>query len=133
MITPNTQNPAVSTTLQKGSSIGALMGLDMAVDGIGEGNFTDYAITTGAVALNGTAEAYFYETTYSGVKLASASAITISAGSNGADEVAALGMTVGIYGNGSDGTFLKDVDISTFEGAQAAITALDNALDRSDQ
>jgi len=126
---PNTQNPAVSTTLQKGSSIGALMGLDMAVDGIGEGNFTDYAITTGAVALNGTAEAYFYETTYSGVKLASASAITISAGSNGADEVAALGMTVGIYGNGSDGTFLKDVDISTFEGAQAAITALDNALD----
>jgi len=126
---PNTQNPGVSTTLQKGSSIGALMGLDMAVDGIGEGNFTDYAITTGAVALNGTAEAYFYETTYSGVKLASASAITISAGSNGADEVAALGMTVGIYGNGSDGTFLKDVDISTFEGAQAAITALDNALD----
>ncbi|MDO7675056.1 MAG: hypothetical protein MUQ43_11570 [Reinekea forsetii] len=124
---------AGGVTTQKGSSIGAIFGLDSAVDGIGEERFTTYPValhgldTSGAT--NQTAEAAVYETTYGTIKLESASEITVGTGSNGSDEVVALGMTMGTFGGGTDGSFLSDVDISTFQGAQDAITALDNALD----
>lgn len=39
-----------------------------------------------------------------------------------------VGLNVGKYGGSESGTLLKDVDISTVEGANAAITAVDNAL-----
>jgi flagellin len=104
-------------------SIGALFGLDSAVDGIGESSF-------GEASVNGdlSGEGATYETTYGTVKMESAAQFTIEGGSQGASELEALGVRVGSYGGGEDGQFLKDVDISTFEGAQSAITAIDNAL-----
>ncbi|WP_119393892.1 flagellin N-terminal helical domain-containing protein [Salinibius halmophilus] len=107
-------------------SIGKLFGLDKAVDGIGESTFGASENGTNAKS---SAEAQTYETTYSQVKLESAGTFEVSVGTNGADEVEALGLSVGTFGGGEDGQFLKDIDISTFEGAQAAITAVDNALD----
>jgi len=67
-------------------------------------------------------------THYSTVTLSSASEITIASGNNGRGELDNTGFTEGSYGGGEDGQFLKDVDISTFEGAQSALTAIDNAL-----
>ncbi|WP_127555169.1 flagellin [Saccharospirillum alexandrii] len=117
----------VSDDTQKGPNIGALFGLDSAVDGIGEARFDEMQASRGLTA-EADAEAFVYETTYGTVSLESASEISIEAGTNGASAVEDLGLRLGSYGGGEDGQFLKDVDISTFEGAQAAITAIDNAL-----
>ncbi|AHK15305.1 flagellin [Thalassolituus oleivorans] len=105
------------------ASIGAVMGLDAAVDGIGEATF-GRASAAGGV----TAEGAAYETTYGTVKLSSASEFTLEGGANGNGELDALGLKTGTYGGGEDGQFLSDIDISTFEGATAAITAIDNAI-----
>lgn len=106
------------------ASIGALFGLDSSVAGIGESTF-------GAASVDGAAtssEAATYETTYGTVKLSSAKEFTLEGGANGNSELNALGLATGTYGGGEDGQFLSDIDISTFEGAQAAITAIDNAI-----
>jgi len=111
-----------------GNTFGATIGLSAAVDGIGE---ADIGVSTSSNTSGdrGVAtEAGTYETTYSTVTLQSAKEISIESGTDGKDEVAALGLKEGTYGGGKDGQFLMDVDISTFEGAQSAIKALDNAL-----
>ncbi|GGX50601.1 flagellin N-terminal helical domain-containing protein [Saccharospirillum salsuginis] len=105
------------------ASVGAMFGLDAAQDGIGEATFGEAAGSTTV-----SAEGQAYETTYGTIRLESAGKFTVGGGSNGNDEVEALGLRTGTFGGGEDGQFLKDVDISTFEGAQAAITAIDNAL-----
>lgn len=38
------------------------------------------------------------------------------------------GLTFGTFGSGTDGQFIKDIDVSTAEGALAALAAVDNAL-----
>jgi len=105
------------------ASVGALLGLDAAGEGIGESTF-GAASAGGAISAEGST----YETTFGSVKLSSASEFTLEGGTNGNAELDALGLKTGTYGGGEDGQFLKDIDISTFEGAQAAITAVDNAL-----
>ncbi|WP_028671435.1 flagellin [Saccharospirillum impatiens] len=119
------RNVSVAIDDKAGSdaSIGAMFGLDAAEDGIGESTFGEEAGST-AVGAEGLA----YETTYGTIRLESAGTFTVAGGSNGNDEVEALGLRTGTFGGGEDGQFLKDVDISTFEGAQSAITAIDNAL-----
>jgi len=67
-------------------------------------------------------------TTYSTVRLESASTINITGGSAGTDGLEDSGFTAGKYGNGEDGQFLKDINISTVEGATKALTAIDNAI-----
>ncbi|WP_430459814.1 flagellin [Thalassolituus sp. LLYu03] len=112
----------------RGNTFGAQIGLDSAVDGIGEadiGTGTN-SNTTGARGVE--VEGDVYETTYSTVTLQSASEITIQGGTNGADELESLGFSAGSFGGGENGQFLTDIDITTFEGAQAAITAIDNAI-----
>jgi flagellin len=110
------------------NNIGALLGLDSSVEGIGEAKFTEVAAARTDLAAEANVEAQVYETTYGTVKLESAKEITVGAGSNSADEVEALGLKSGTYGGGEDGQFLKDIDISTAEGANAALTAIDNAI-----
>lgn len=119
------RNVSIAIDDKSGSSasIGAVMGLDAAVDGIGESTFG-----AGSAAGATTAEGSTYETTYGTVKLSSAKEFTLEGGANGNTELDAMGLSVGTYGGGEDGQFLKDIDISTFEGAQAAITAIDNAI-----
>lgn len=93
---------------------GALQfGLDSAnVAGIGAGAFATAA-----------------ETTYSTVTLESAGAIEIDSGTNGDAEVTSNGFVQGEFGGTTEGQFLTDLDLSTVEGATAALSAVDNALD----
>lgn len=54
--------------------------------------------------------------------------IVIERGSN--SNMSYTGMAVGEYGGGEDGMAIKNIDISTVDGANKAITAIDNALER---
>jgi len=60
--------------------------------------------------------------------LKSDSEITINNGSTG--NIANSGLKVGSYGGGENGSSIANVDISTVAGAQKAIGAIDNALDK---
>ncbi|MCP5335054.1 MAG: hypothetical protein H7A08_05100 [Oceanospirillaceae bacterium] len=122
----NTNNGATSPTA---TGFGALIGLDASMDGIGEADIGTASATNNNVGVRGnTAEGAAYETTYGTVTLTSAKEITLSAGTSGKDELEGLGFTVGTFGGGENGQFLTEIDISTFEGAQAALTAVDNAI-----
>ncbi|WP_394169523.1 flagellin [Saccharospirillum alexandrii] len=110
------------------TGFGALIGLDSSLDGIGEADIGTATASNVAGARGTTTEGAAYETTFSTVTLNAASQIEVSAGTRGKDELEGLGFKVGKFGGGTDGTFLKDLDISTFQGAQDAITAIDNAL-----
>ncbi len=100
------------------TNFGNAVGLDAKKDGIGEGDLAG----TDATYVNTAG------TTNSTVTLTSASAIEVSNGANGSDELAEAGFSAGTFGGGEDGQFLKDLDISTVEGAASAITAIDNAI-----
>jgi len=63
------------------------------------------------------------------VKLSSASEFTVEAGVNGDGEVTAAGFEQGSFGGATDGQFLTELDITTVEGAERALSAVDNALD----
>lgn len=110
------------------SSIGALFGLDASTtdSAIGESTFGEATATTAVTS----AEASTYKTTYGTVTLSSAREFSIELGANGNDELEAMGFSAGTYGGGEDGQFLTDIDISTAAGAQAAITAVDNAIEQ---
>ncbi|WP_299774372.1 flagellin [uncultured Pseudoteredinibacter sp.] len=82
--------------------------------------------TTGTGKTAADAEAL---TTYSTVTLSGAGDIEVGAGINGSTALDEIGFTAGSFGGGEDGTFLKDIDLSTVDGANAALTAIDNALD----
>lgn len=77
-------------------------------------------------------DGYSYEsaakTTYSTVTLESAAAFDVSVGINGTAGLEDSGFKAGTYGGGEDGQALTDIDISTFEGATKALTAIDNAI-----
>lgn len=120
------RNLSVAIDDRSGSkaSIGALLGLDAAVKGIGESTFGKGRVAGAPVS----AEGNTYETTFGTIKLNSAKQFEIKGGQNGSAELEALGLKTGTYGGGEDGQFLKDIDISTFEGAQRALTAIDNAI-----
>ena len=68
------------------------------------------------------------KTTYSTVTLDSSSAFEIKVGTNGSKGLEDSGFKAGVYGGGEDGQALSDIDISTFEGATKALTAIDNAI-----
>lgn len=113
----------VSVTVgQTAANVSDSFGLDDNNSGIGAVTGS----TSGATAISSFASTA--ATTYSTVRLESAGEIDIEAGSNGTSGLSDSGFTRGEYGGGEDGQFLKDVDVSTFKGAQAAITAIDNAL-----
>lgn len=107
---------------------GALIGLDESIDGIGEADIGTSTASNNIGVRGNTTEGAAYETTYGTVTLVSAKEITLEAGTKGKDELEGLGFSVGGFGGGESGQFLTEIDISTFEGAQAAITAIDNAI-----
>jgi flagellin len=112
----------------RGTTFGAQIGLDATVNGIGEADIGTGG-SSNSIGERGTEiEGDVYETTYSQVTLKSAQEINIQGGTKGADELTALGLTAGSFGGGEDGQFLTDIDVSTFEGATEALTAIDNAI-----
>lgn len=116
------------TTTVGATGFGAIIGLDASLDGIGEADIGGADSSNNVGVRGNTSEGAAYETTYGTVTLQSAQEIDISAGTGGKDELEDLGFVVGSFGGGESGQFLKDIDVSTFEGAQAAITAIDNAI-----
>ena len=108
------------------TGIGSLMGLNRDIDGIGEAVFGELDLA--ANVSDATAEGLAYETTVGKVKLTSASEFEVGVGTNGKAELEALGFQAGSFGGGEDGQFLKDIDITTVEGATAALIAVDNAI-----
>ncbi len=111
-----------------GQGFGAIFGLDASIDGIGEADIGS-ATTANTTGTRGSAsEGATYETTYGTLTLESAKQIEVGVSSGGKDELTAMGLTAGTYGGGEDGQFLTEIDISTFEGATAALTAIDNAI-----
>ncbi len=97
---------------------GSNIGLSASESGIAEADFSGAGVSYASVA----------ETTASTVTLTSAKEFNISAGTNGTEGLAGLGLVAGTYGGAEDGQFLTDINISTVEGAEAAILALDNAI-----
>jgi flagellin len=78
----------------------------------------------GALGIAGT-DTYVGEFT-----LKSDSEITVGLGSGATADIARSGLKVGTYGGGEDGSSIANINISTAEGAQKAIGAIDNALEK---
>ena len=68
------------------------------------------------------------KTTYSTVTLDSAAAFEVSYGTNGNKGLDDSGFVAGTFGGGEDGQALADLDISTVDGANKALVAVDNAI-----
>ena len=85
---------------------------------IAQADFAATSVTADDVAI----------TTYSTVSLSSAGSIEVSSGTNGNAALSSLGLEQGSFGGGIAGQFLTEVDISTQSGANAALAAVDNAL-----
>ena len=70
------------------------------------------------------------ETISGTVRLDSAESFEISGGTaNGDTGVTNVGLEQGSFGGATTGQFISEVDISTIEGAESALSAVDNALD----
>jgi flagellin len=69
-------------------------------------------------------------TTYSTVTLDSASAFDVGFGTSGSAGLSDSGFVAGTFGGGEDGQALADVDISTVDGANKALVAVDNAINQ---
>ncbi len=121
----------------RGSDIG--LNATVADDGIVEADVTARlngiaAAAPLVTALSTTAAGYkalsanYAETTVSTVSLHSAGQFTVAAGTNGNIELTKSGFIAGTYGGTQSGQFLKDIDLSTQDGASKAIAAIDNAL-----
>ncbi len=89
----------------------------------------------GAVGLNGGVDGIAVdggpaETVTGTVTLSSAESFEVESGAtNGDSGVTNVGLEIGRFGGASTGQFLSEVDLSTTEGAQNALAAVDNALD----
>jgi flagellin len=101
---------------------GGAAAANFGLTGVSESDFSDGG-NTGATRANVDAS-----TTYSTVTLKSAGAINVSGGANGNAAIAELGLEKGVFGGAESGQFLNEIDISTQEGANAALKAIDNAL-----
>ena len=106
---------------KNGGSVSAA-NFGLAGAGISSSNFADGG-STGLTRANEGAV-----TTYSTVSLSSGGAINLAGGTNGNVALTDLGLSQGSFGGGIAGQFLTEVDISTQDGANKALTAVDNAL-----
>lgn len=124
---------AVNFSVGVGASIGFVSSIDTTA------NLSAAALDAATLSLGvvmqatnlstGIDDAWIAETTHSTVTLESSREIVIEAGTAGTDGMDDSGFIRGVFGNGKDGMFLSEIDISTAEGATAALTAIDNALD----
>ncbi|MBU2099163.1 MAG: flagellin, partial [Gammaproteobacteria bacterium] len=106
-------------TLTAADGRNVIMGMTAA--GAGVADASDFGIANTAAAATPT-------TTYGTVTLSSGGQFTVSGGTSGNAALEQLGFTAGTFGGAESGQFLNEVDISTQEGANAALAAVDNAL-----
>ena len=116
---------AIQTAINSGLSGAGFSGqVTLAVSGTFTASEFDSAGSTKLDAGVNNAETY-----YSSVTLQSAKAIKIEAGTNGTTALENLKFKAGSFGGAESGQFLKDVDLSTVDGATKALEAIDNALE----
>ncbi|GAA5316128.1 MAG: hypothetical protein AseanaTS_13330 [Candidatus Pelagadaptatus aseana] len=113
------RNISVAIDNEGVANFGNAIGLSAGQDGINEADISNNA------SLN---YANTAATTYSSVQLSSSGEIEVEAGSNGASALAGLSFAQGSFGATERGIFIDEIDISTLEGANEALTAIDNAL-----
>jgi flagellin len=81
--------------------------------------------TIGSDGTDGTTAVTFY----SQVKLESDKQFDVASGSEGNSNFNLLGFTRGTFGGSDNGLKVADVNISSQDGASAAVTAIDNAIE----
>ena len=91
-------------------------------------NTASVGTDTGATGVSAYTAAGGSETTYSTVSLSSASAFEVKNGTSGSLGLSDSGLVAGTFGGGEDGQALADLDVSTVEGANKALVAVDNAI-----
>jgi len=91
-------------------------------------NGTVKGLTTASTGLHGSTSSYS-----GSISLSSNNAFTIERGTTTNDTTSTLGLAVGTYGAGRTGQSLDSIDLSTQEGAVAAIEAIDNAIASVDE
>lgn len=123
------EDNGTSVTLKAADGRNIVLAMD-SVTGTGAtaANFGLGNVGTADFAADGVTANDVAQTTYSSVTLSSAGTINVSGGTNGNDDLAALGFKAGDFGGGVSGQFLTEVDISTQKGAISALAAVDNAL-----
>jgi flagellin len=108
---------AGTSVIDAGTSIG---NFGLSGDSVGQ----DTGVTTTSAYSNVSGA----KTTYSTVSLSSASAFTVANGTSGSEGLDDSGLVAGTYGGGEDGQAISDIDISTVDGANKALVAVDNAI-----
>ena len=111
---------AADTNTGGGQTSGIDLGLNNAALGI---NYV-HAVA----AAPGTTAATLGKTTYATVSLTSDVAFSLEGGSDGNGSFTKLGFKTGVVGGANNGIKVANVDVSTQNGAQLAITALDAAM-----
>jgi flagellin len=133
---------SLTLTAADGRNIVAALDTNAVSTGIAASDFglagmgvSETDITAAAIALGGdtvfnrkTASDSQANTTSAIIILSSAGEIDLQGGTNGTSGIEGVGFEVGTFGGAADGTFLKDVDLSTVDGANAALKVVDNAL-----
>jgi flagellin len=120
------QTGVVASDNGKGLTLTASDGRNISLASTGTAA-TDYGILAAAILATGGAVTTGV-TTYSKVSLSSDKSFTIAGGSEGNANFALLGFKTGTVGGSDNGAKVADLDVSTINGAQTAITALDAAL-----
>ncbi|MDP3438733.1 MAG: flagellin [Azonexus sp.] len=122
----NDDTKGVTLSAADGRNITAFQPVNAGTDLTAASTGLGFTMTETAGA-SGTAAELDARTFTSTLTLSSTKAFSIEAGSTGTG-TAALNLKVGTYGAGRSGEALDKLDISTAEGANAALTAIDNAL-----
>jgi len=108
---------AGTSVIDAGTSIG---NFGLSADSVGQ----DTGVTTVSAYTNVSGA----KTTYSTVSLSSSSAFTVENGTSGSEGLDDSGLVAGTFGGGEDGQAISDIDISTVDGANKALVAVDNAI-----
>jgi len=106
-------------------SLGITQGLSAATVGISAASIGLSSDTVSSTIANSAATS---ATTYARVTLSSDKSFTVEGGSDGNANFSLLGFQTGKFGGADNGVKIAKIDITTQDGAQIAITALDAAL-----
>jgi len=96
---------------------------------VGAGAEAKLGLTANSASIDVTGVATAAKTTYSTISLVSDKQFTLNSGSEGSTAFTALGFKQGTFGGESNGFKVSQVDISSQDGATAALKAIDAALD----
>jgi flagellin len=121
------QTGVVASDNGRGLTLTAADGRNISISSDSTGTEENYGLKLGAAEMGEDDHANAI-TSYAGVTLQSDQSFTIEGGSDGNASFTKLGFKTGTVGGSNNGVKVANVDVSTMEGAQIAITALDAAM-----